>query len=70
MTKHVDGMLDALKFDATERPKLVHRLDKDTSGVLLLARSAKAAAWLTEAFREEDRAQDLLGGRGRRAPAP
>src|ERR1700722_4911573 len=27
---HLDGMLDALKFDATERPRLVHRLDKDT----------------------------------------
>jgi len=53
MTKHVDGMLDALMFDSKERPRLVHRLDKDTSGVLLLARSAKAAAWLTEAFREK-----------------
>ena len=50
---HLDGMLDALKFDAEERPRLVHRLDKDTSGVLLLARSAKAAAWLAEAFREK-----------------
>ena len=51
--KHLDGMLDALKFDADERPRLVHRLDKDTSGVLLLARSAKAATWLTAAFREK-----------------
>jgi len=50
---HLDGMLDALKFDATERPRLVHRLDKDTSGVLLLARSAKSAAWLAAAFREK-----------------
>ncbi len=52
-TKHVDGMLDALRFDAKERPRLVHRLDKDTSGVLLLARSAKAATWLTAAFRDK-----------------
>ncbi|GGF29508.1 pseudouridine synthase [Aliidongia dinghuensis] len=52
-SKHLDGMLDALKFDAAERPRLVHRLDKDTSGVLLLARSAKAAAWLAQAFREK-----------------
>ncbi len=37
--RHLDGMLDALRFDAAERPRLVHRLDKDTSGVLLLARS-------------------------------
>ena len=51
--RHLDGMLDALRFDAEERPRLVHRLDKDTSGVLLLGRSAKAAAWLAQAFREK-----------------
>ena len=50
--RHLDGMLDALKFDAKERPRLVHRLDRDTSGVLVLARSAAAAARLAEAFRE------------------
>ncbi len=50
-SKHLDAMLDALRFDAKERPKLVHRLDKDTSGVLLLARNAFAAAKLTELFR-------------------
>jgi 23S rRNA pseudouridine955/2504/2580 synthase len=49
--RHLDGMLDALRFDAPERPRLVHRLDKDTSGVLLLARSAAAAAALTRSFR-------------------
>ncbi|UUX48687.1 RluA family pseudouridine synthase [Nisaea acidiphila] len=48
---HLDAMLDALRFDKLERPKLVHRLDKDTSGVLLIARSAAAARWLTAAFR-------------------
>jgi 23S rRNA pseudouridine955/2504/2580 synthase len=48
---HLDAMLDALRFDKPERPKLVHRLDKDTSGVLLIARSAAAARWLTAAFR-------------------
>ena len=41
---HLDGLLDALRFEAAERPRLVHRLDKDTSGVLLLARNAAAAA--------------------------
>ncbi len=51
--RHLDGMLDALRFDASERPRLVHRLDKDTSGVLLLARSATAAAALTRAFRDK-----------------
>ena len=44
-------MLGTLKFNKDERPKLVHRLDKDTSGVLLLGRSPKAAAKLTAAFR-------------------
>ena len=53
-SKHLDAMLDALKFDATERPKLVHRLDKDTSGVLLLARNTFAASKLTELFRGRD----------------
>ena len=49
-TRHLDAMLDALRFGAKERPKLVHRLDRDTSGVLLLARGAKAAARLGKAF--------------------
>src|SRR5271156_2968957 len=34
--RHLDGMLDALRFGSDERPRLVHRLDKDTSGVLLI----------------------------------
>jgi len=49
--RHLDAMLDALRFDAAERPRLVHRLDKDTSGVLVLARSAAAASALAAAFR-------------------
>jgi len=53
-TRHLDGMLDALRFDADARPRLVHRLDKDTSGVLLLGRSAAAAAWLARAFKARD----------------
>ena len=51
---HVDGLLDALKFDQPERPRLVHRLDKDTSGVLLLARDRKAAGELSKAFRARE----------------
>ncbi|NMG22569.1 RNA pseudouridine synthase [Brasilonema bromeliae SPC951] len=47
---HVDGLLDALQFDQTGRPKLVHRLDKDTSGALLLARTARAAAYFSKHF--------------------
>jgi 23S rRNA pseudouridine955/2504/2580 synthase len=49
--RHRDGLLDALRFDADERPRLVHRLDRDTSGVLVLARSARAAAELAAIFR-------------------
>jgi len=45
-TEHLDRLLDGLTFEKTERPRLVHRLDKDTSGVLLLARSRDAAAKL------------------------
>lgn len=51
MDKHLDAMLDALQFDAPERPRLIHRLDKDTSGVLVLGRTAGAAAKLAAAFR-------------------
>jgi 23S rRNA pseudouridine955/2504/2580 synthase len=50
-TRHVDGLATALMFDLDEKPRLVHRLDKDTSGVLLLARTRTAAAALTAAFR-------------------
>ena len=48
--RHLDGMLDALA-QGGERPKLVHRLDKDTSGVLVLARNVPAARALTALFR-------------------
>src|SRR5215467_13725465 len=34
LTRHIDGMLDALAFEKRQRPRLVHRLDRDTSGVL------------------------------------
>ncbi len=50
-TRHVDGLADGLKFGFDDKPKLVHRLDKDTSGVLLMARTSRMAAALTRAFR-------------------
>lgn len=50
--RHIDGLLEALKFGNEEKPKLVHRIDKDTSGVLVLARNRKMADALTKAFRE------------------
>ncbi len=49
--RHVDGLTAALMFGYKDRPKLVHRLDKDTSGVLLLARTDRVARALSEAFR-------------------
>ena len=52
--RHLDGMLDALTFEAAERPRLVHRLDRDTSGVIVLARTARAAAALARAFQQKD----------------
>src|SRR5262249_32698990 len=51
--RHLDGMLDVLRFGSEVRPRLVHRLDKETSGVLVLARSVMAATFLTRAFREK-----------------
>ncbi len=51
--RNLDAMLDALRFDAPDKPRLVHRLDKDTSGVLVLARNPHAARKLTAAFRSK-----------------
>ena len=48
--QHLDRLLDGLADDAGQRPKLVHRLDKDTSGVLLVARTARAAGHFAKAF--------------------
>ena len=48
-TRHVDGLAEALRFEREDKPRLVHRLDRDTSGILLLARSGRAAAGLARA---------------------
>ena len=48
--EHVDGLLDAFVGETDARPRLVHRLDKDTSGVLLIARSANSAAFFSKRF--------------------
>jgi len=53
-TRHVDGMLASLANAKGERPVLVHRLDRDTSGVLLCAKSRKAAADLGALFRARE----------------
>jgi 23S rRNA pseudouridine955/2504/2580 synthase len=49
--RHIDGMLAALASNG-ERPRLVHRLDRDTGGILVVAKTAAAAASLTRAFRQ------------------
>ncbi len=54
ITRHLDGMLDALRMEGGHRPRLVHRLDRDTSGVIVLARSPGVAAKLAAAFRSRD----------------
>ncbi|MGV6812808.1 MAG: RluA family pseudouridine synthase [Brevirhabdus sp.] len=53
-SRHVDGLADALRFGLDEKPRLVHRLDKDTSGVLLMARTRSVAGALTSAFRDRE----------------
>ncbi len=53
LTRHVDGLAEALTFGLDEKPRLVHRLDKDTSGVLLLARTRAVAQGLTTAIRHK-----------------
>ncbi len=54
LSRHVDGMLDSLAFEKKQRPRLVHRLDRDTSGVLLVARTVPAAAAFAHALQKHD----------------
>jgi 23S rRNA pseudouridine955/2504/2580 synthase len=50
-TRHLDGMLETLRDAQGQRPRLVHRLDKDTAGCLLVAKTRFAAAALAKTFR-------------------
>ncbi len=52
--RHIDGLLDVFKDKEGVKPRLVHRLDKDTSGVILLAKSAKCAREFGLAFKGRD----------------
>lgn len=54
ITRNVDDMLEAWRNKKGEKPRLVHRIDRDTSGVLVVARTRGAAQALTKAFRERD----------------
>lgn len=47
---HLEGMLDVLRFGLTRPPRLAHRLDRDTSGCLVLARHDKALSRLGRLF--------------------
>lgn len=53
-TRHVDGLAEALRFGSDDKPRLVHRLDKDTSGILLLARTRAVATMLANAFQSRE----------------
>ena len=53
-TRHVDGLSSALVPAGEDKPKLVHRLDKDTSGILVLAKSAPVAAEMGQHFRSRE----------------
>ncbi|MET0925347.1 MAG: RluA family pseudouridine synthase, partial [Xanthobacteraceae bacterium] len=50
-TRHLDGMLEVLRDAQGQRPRLVHRLDKDTAGCLLVAKTRFAATALAKTFR-------------------
>ena len=54
ISRHIDGMLEGFRNEAGDRPRLVHRLDRDTTGVLLIARTPGVAAKLAAAFRGRD----------------
>jgi len=64
-TRHIDGMLPALGKGC----RLVHRLDRDTTGVLLVAKNAKAAAWAGRAFQSR-RAEKIYWGVTNGVPHP
>ena len=54
VNRHVDDMLEAFRNKKGEKPRLVHRLDRDTSGVLVVARTRLAAMKLSQAFKGRD----------------
>ena len=52
LNRHVDGLLESYRDRKGQKPRLVHRLDRDTSGVLVIAKTRLAASHLTKAFRD------------------
>ncbi|MEE8438029.1 MAG: RluA family pseudouridine synthase [Micropepsaceae bacterium] len=69
ITRHLDGLLKGLQGKKRQRPRLVHRLDKDTSGVILVARTVPAAAALSESLRKHD-AKKIYWALTRGVPVP
>lgn len=54
VSRHVDAMLESMRSQKGEKPRLVHRIDRETSGILVVARTRGAAAQLTAAFRARE----------------
>ena len=54
VNRHVDSMLESMRSQKGEKPRLVHRIDRDTSGILVVARTRGAAAELTKSFRARE----------------
>ncbi|WP_245416268.1 RluA family pseudouridine synthase [Microvirga sp. 17 mud 1-3] len=50
-TRHVDGLLDSMRDAEGQKPRLVHRLDKDTAGCLVIAKTRFAASTMAKSFR-------------------
>ena len=69
ITRHVDGLLTGLQGNKRQKPRLVHRLDRDTSGVLVVARTIPAAAALSESLRRRD-AQKVYWALTKGVPKP
>ena len=69
ITRHVDGLLAGLQGEKRQKPRLVHRLDRDTSGVLLVARTQPAAAALSKSLRQRD-AQKIYWALTKGVPKP
>jgi 23S rRNA pseudouridine955/2504/2580 synthase len=56
-TRHIDGLLAGMADRFGDRPRLVHRLDRDTTGVLLVAKTRAAAATLGKTFQTRSAAK-------------
>lgn len=69
ISRHLDGLLEGLQGRKRQRPRLVHRLDRYTSGVIVVARTVPAAAALSEALRRRD-AKKIYWALTRGVPSP